>query len=672
MGFLAPAFLLGLLAVAIPLAIHLIRRENPPKVIFSTLRFFQQTTRKQFLFQRFQQWLLMLLRALAIMLLVLAFARPFIGQSLSRWMDASPRSIALVMDVSMSMAYENTLSEAKQTAKSILSQLRPGDEAALILFSDKTERVHALTEDLNEIETIIDGIESAGFTATRYFPALRIADEVLAESRYADKAVYLISDFQATGMRDFDNSWKLKPGVDFVAQNVGREKTENLAVTGVKAPAYWRQGTAEEDVFVRVRSFGTARQASTEVVVSVNGEEQVRKPVDMKDQSEVVINISIRFAEEGSHLGKVSVADRGFAVDNDYYFTVDVLPKIRVLIVNGESSRNWYDDEAHWFGLAVSSDKQSPFAVTKLETNAVSAAQLREHDVVVLMNVGNLSNGQAEQLTNFVNEGGSVLIAPGDRLQAASFNRQLAAMAPATLINQLTARDEYLLIADIESRHPILRPLEMDWDVRFESSWQLKPANDADVLMKFDNGNPALVERDLGAGRVLMLASALDLEWNNMPLKSMYLPFAHEMLKYLARTPEKKPSYVVGEKIEVLDALAPEARLIDPSGNTRSLGEGESGFTLEQPGVYRNVMGENQMYYAVNSPIEESDFSPIATSDVLDQVLNPETTPTQSSEVRAQLLREELEKPQRLWWWLLAVVALLLISESLIANRTHR
>jgi hypothetical protein len=678
MAFLAPLFLLGLLAAAIPIAIHLIRKEKPPKVSFSTLRFFKTTTRKQFLFQRLQQLLLMLLRALALGLLAFAFARPFINQTLSGWADIAPRSVMILVDTSMSMRYADYLDSAKRKAKAVIAELRPGDEVGIILFGETTSSIHGLSTDFDSVRAIIDGIDVDTFMATRFFPALRMADEILAEGRFDDKSIVMISDFHANGMKEFDRDWKLKPGVGLVMENVRRDDSVNLTITGVKSPTYIREGADNEDLFVRVRSFGGLRKESANIIVSIDNREQLRRTISLKDQSETVVNFPVNFDGEGSHLGKISVADEGFGLDNDFYFSVDVLPKIRVLMVNGEASNNWFDDEGHWFRLAVSGDKQSPFTITSTTSDDFSPRQLQRADVVVLLNAGDLSTNQSEALSAFVEQGGSILFAPGDRVQAGSFNRQFSTISPASLLSADRKRgNDYLLIADVETRHPILRPLEIDWDVRFEGHWSLKATEGAEVLMRFDNGAPALIERQVGDGRTLMFASTLDVEWNNMPLQNMYLPFLHEMLKHLAHTEEKKPSYLVGEKIELNDSFATNTRLLDPEGLTLALQEGDSRLTLNRPGVYTRVQvdeqgAEGKFYYAVNTPVEESDFSTVSPSDILDEVLNPETRPTQSAAVRSQLLKEELEKPQRLWWWLLLVVAALLIAESTVANRTYR
>lgn len=672
MAFLTPLFLFGLLAVAIPLGIHLIRRDKPPKILFSTLRFFQQRSRKQFLFQKLQQWLLLLLRAAVISLLVLAFARPFFGQSLSNWADLAPRSVVLLMDVSMSMGYRDYLEKAKSAANSIIADLNPGDEATLILFSDKVESVHGPSSDVATLSDLVAGVNSPGFEATRYFAPLRLADEMLADSRFEDKSVYLISDFQSNGMSEFDTNWKLKPGVQLLAENVGDKESRNLAITGVKSPAYLRTSKQEDELFVRVRTLGSVRQDEAEVSVNIGGEEQFRDLVDLREQSEAVIRVPVSFAGEGSHVGRVEVADENFDADNAFYFTVDVLPKIPVLVVNGEASRNWYEDEAHWFGLAVSSNEQSPFSVSTTEPPAFDGRDLRKHKVVVLLNVGQLAGSQAEALRQFVEDGGSVLIAPADQVEASSFNQRLGAISPAMLAPRASlAPNEYLLIAEVENRHPVLRPLEIDWSARFSQSWLLKPDASSQVLMKFDDGTPALVERQLGQGRALIFASSLDLEWNNLPLQGMYLPLVHETLKYLANTAEKKPSYRVGEKVQLPNG-GRAADIRDPGGRALALQEGDDSFTLREPGVYSSEGEGQSVYFAANRPVEESDFSSISPAVIVDQVVNPETAPAQSLAVRSQVLKLELERPQRLWWWLLAAVTLMLMVESFVANRTYR
>ena len=155
MVFLTPLFLLGILAAAIPIAIHLIRREKPPKVMFSTIRFLKKTSKKLVLFQHLQQILLLLLRSLVIVLVVLAFARPLINQSVARLLDADPQSAVIMLDLSMSMQYEDIFDRAKSEALNLINGMAAGDEVALIGFSDGAQIVRAVSYTHLTLPTIL-------------------------------------------------------------------------------------------------------------------------------------------------------------------------------------------------------------------------------------------------------------------------------------------------------------------------------------------------------------------------------------------------------------------------------------------------------------------------------------------------------------------------------------
>lgn len=671
MAFLTPLFFFALVAVSIPVALHLIRRDKPPTIAFSSLRFFQPNTRKQFLFQKFRQWLLMLLRASVIILIVLAFARPFFAGSLSSWTNMAPRSVAVLVDTSMSMAYEDYLDRARNRAREILAELRPGDEATLIVFTDKARAVHGPTRDIASLQSVMDKALAPSFEATRYFPALRLADELLANSAIVDGRIHLISDFQNSGMLDFEGSWRLSPGVDFVAENIARAGRSNLTVTGVKLPRL-HGAQLSGDLLVRIRSTGTLCENKTEVQLSLNGKEHFREAVDLGEQSETLVRLPLNLSGEGVHQGSIRIADKSFTPDNAFYFTLDVPGKTPVLVVSGGGSGRWYEDESHWFTLAASGHEQSPFAVTAVEQDSFSAAALDDYRIVVLLNPGPLNEMQLQALEDFVMGGGSLLLAPAGRSQPEAFNRQLGHLSPATLIRrgELDPGD-YLLIADMKNNHPVLRPLGRDWSARFNDFWSLKAHEGAEVLMRFDNGEPALVERTLGEGRSMIFASSLDLEWNNLPLQGIYLPFVHETLKYLSSAVEKKTFYQVNEVIP-LTARESKARLLGPDEQVQALPEGAESFALRVPGIYRYETSEQSLFYAVNIPLEEADLSAIAPELIYDQIVHPETSPGPSPALQIQLLKAELEKPQRLWWWLLLGVAVLLVVESLMAKHTYR
>jgi hypothetical protein len=669
MVFLTPLFLIGLLAALLPVAIHLIRKEKPPKMMFSTIRFLKKTSKKLILFQQIQQLLLLALRAAVIALLVIAFARPLIDQTVARLLDADPQSVVILLDNSMSMR-----DDAKAAAIEILDDLSPGDEAALVLFSNSAETVRELTTDVNTLRSFVEGMGESGYGTTRYMPNLRLADQLLESSRFENRAVYMISDFQTEGLEGSDDDWKLAPGVAFMGIDVGSEESTNLVLTDVRSPERLLEDAAEQQILVRVRSSGSVHVSQGEVTLAIDGNLVDRVPVDLIDQSEQVVNLSAVFDTEGTHVGEVTLNGDSFAVDNKFYFTVDVSPKIRVLVVNGEASDDWFDDEGHWFGLAVSSAAESPFVLELVESAGLSVASLRQSDVAVLLNVGDLSDSQAAAVTSYVESGGSLLIAPGDRVDADRFNQQLGSISPANLEFQgSTGSDDYLVIADFDRRHPILRPLEANWSVRFQGHWTITPNAEADVLMQFDNTEPALVERSVGEGKVILFASTMDLEWNNLPLQGLFLPFVHETLRHLVQPPIKQRAYQIGDSFSI--ALNEQPNAVEaqgPRGDPLEFLDDSYVVNAATPGLIRATVDGVPQNYAVNIIPEESRFAKTAVSNIYDMIINPDTEPFQSREVRTAQLIEELERPQRIWWWILSLVVLLLLTETVVANRTYR
>ena len=674
MVFLTPILLVGLLAGLVPIAIHLIRREKPPKLLFSTIRFLKKTSKKLVLFQHLQQIILLILRSVIICLLVFAFARPLFNQSVRGLLDADPQSAVILLDLSMSMQYGDTFERAKNEALDILSYMTSGDEVGLIGFSDRAELVRELDTDIDRIRSVITEIEQAGFGATRYMPNLRLADQLLETSRYENRAVYLISDFQESGIQGIDEGWKLSPGVAFTGIDVGEEESNNLVLTDVRSPEQLLEDAAPQQILARVRTTGTLYLEQGEVSLRIDGQMVDRVPIDLGERSEEVISFTAEFDLEGTHDGEVRVSGDEFSVDNSYFFTVDVLPKIRVLLVNGEASENWFDDEGHWFGLAVSSTEESPFQLNTIEPVALSAAVLRQNDVVVLLNVGDLSNNQAEAINEYVENGGALLVAPGDRVNQELYNRQFSNISPAVLQNlALLGREDYLVIADFDRRHPIMRPLDVDWSARFQGHWSLQPHDEADVLMRFDNAEPALIERQIGEGTVMLFASALDLEWNNLALQGLFLPFVHQTLRHLVQPESKQRAYQVGDNFSLVpsgEAISVSAT--DTNGQIINFSNDEFMITATTPGLITVEVDGNIERYAVNILPEESNFIRITVSTLYDSIINPDTNPIQSREVQTAQLIEELERPQRIWWWILSLVMLLVIAEAVIANRTYR
>lgn len=691
MGFLTPLFLLGLLAAAIPIAIHLIRRENPPKVLFGTLRFVKQTTKKLILFQQIQQWLLLLMRAALICLLVLAFARPLLFQGgMARFIDAEPRSVAILLDTSLSMRFGERFERAKAEALQVLDGLNAGDEAAVLTFADGTLNVRELSSDIDGLRAFINAIDEPGYDRVRFYPTLQQADDMLADSQHQQRQIVMISDFKASGLdgdalsssgRQNDQSaWMLAAGTGFRPVDVGDERSSNLSLTDVRSPQQLLENQTDYEVLARVRSTGSVfldrgnlslnlrTQAGDEVITNNAG----NLPVQLNERSEAVINLPLNLDATGAYTGELVLSGDDFDLDNRWYFSLDVLPQMRVLVVNGDPSTDWFDDEAHWFVLALQGLENSPFEVTTVTAAALTVPQIRDHDAVVLLNTALPDNRLVAELQLFVSGGGALLLAPGNRVIAGDFNERLAEIAPASLMtSEVLAGNDYQLIADVDRRHPALRALSVDFGARFQGYWLTEPVAEAEVLMRFDNGSPMLIERQSGEGRSMLLSSSMDLAWSNFPLQGLYLPFVHEVLTYLIQPPQRERAYLVGDMINLGSFMSADSSTLDlqePDGSLVRL-------TLDNPFYQARMPGFVQLQdttLAINIAAEAASSRRADVDALTDAIINPETTPMVSERVRTAQLIADIEQPQRLWWWIVLLVMLMLLVEVWVANRTYR
>ena len=590
MSFLTPWFLLASAGILIPIAIHMIRRKKAIKVAFTTLRFLRTTSKKMVYFQQVRQWLLLLIRTLIFLLLALAFARPFLG-AFSQIKGLSPQSAVILLDTSMSMRYGDHFARAKSEVAGILRSFQPGDEAALVTFSEKTGKLKGLTADLEELRAFLSGLDSPDYRGTRYLPALKLADQVLRSARYPDRVVYLVSDFQKQAFDRLDRAWRFSPGIILKSIKIGEENTSNLAVSDVKSPNLLEPHGKELSILARIRSLGSQHLSQAKVSLMMeraNGQLQKveTQTVDLVHQSEAVVAFQTRI-DRGSESdgptmqrfaqrGAVVIEDDHLQPDNIFRFTMPLPSPIRILAVNGESDQDWYDDESHWFRLAlgdsrdhrggvsgsepnspeIQPDEPSYFLLDVVEPHQLDLQSPHSYQVVVLLNVGQLAQKNLNSIHSYVSRGGNLLIALGDQVEAKGFNRSFSKITPLVLEGKRILDLDYRVITDFDSRHPLFQSLQRNTEIdfgtaRFKGYWSGTAKEGSQILMQFDNGAPALVEENFGNGRVLLLTSSFDTEWSNLPLQVWFLPWLHESLRYLSRLEEKKRAYRVDEPVPI-------------------------------------------------------------------------------------------------------------------------
>src|SRR6185436_16096727 len=232
MAFLAPLFFAALLTFAIPILIHLTQRERKQIVEFPSLMFLQKIPYQSVRRRRIRDWPLLAMRLAAILLIVLAFARPFFDRPISALSrSAGPREVVILLDRSYSMGYGDRWTRAQAAARQAVQELTSTDHATLILFGTNAQAEVRASADLSRVIGAIDGAK-VGAEATRYAPALKLAQRVLADSTLQTREVIMISDFQRNGWVR-DENLRLPEGTTFRPVPITDAQTPNLTVSTV-------------------------------------------------------------------------------------------------------------------------------------------------------------------------------------------------------------------------------------------------------------------------------------------------------------------------------------------------------------------------------------------------------------------------------------------------------
>ena len=702
MGFLAGAFaVVGAVGASIPLIIHLLNRERARRLVFSTVRFIQMSHQTNVQRHKLKRLLLLLMRILMLLLLGFAFSRPFFAEN----PETAPalggvRNAVIILDTSYSMQYADVFADAKKEAIKRLDSLESADAAALILSADKARQVLPIDSEHSHIRSAIENAELTNYT-TDYLDAFQTADQILKTVSVGQKQIFLVADLQKSGWENFLETDRLSPDVDIEFVDVSAEQQSNRAVTAINVPPVVLLDQKDTELVARIHNYSTERVENLPVSLFIDNDkvETMQLDIEPNDSSDAAFRIKIDLQTEAAHTGRVEIESDALDIDNVRYFTVQSMKSIKVHCVNGERKRNDIDDETFFLTRALVDvgDEGVPIDYTE-STSIPSADAMQRYDVLILANVGKIGATEAENLKAYVNAGGGLILTMGDQVDSGVYQQQLGqqhpggtedSLLPCTLMQAVgdpIGKEEFQVIANVEYRHPIFTPFSNpnhgDFAKgRFFRYYQSTPTSDATVIAVFDDGNPAVVEKVYGNGRVLCYTSTIDREWNDLPIHGVYLPFLHETMKYLAlKQAGKVPDYRVGDGVNYSGdkkSAGKEVAVFDPDRKETRVTLNEQGNLFyeetKNPGIYSvHRSGEQRHYFVINVDTVESDLSPRNPEELTSMLVGTtetDRTPTELTPEVVKKYKEDVERNQSLATYLLLAVFALAIGEMFLANR---
>jgi hypothetical protein len=652
MSLLAPAFLLGLLAIGLPWWLHRLSSDNPNKQRFSSLMFLEPGEPRRVLAKKVQYLLLLALRIAVLVLLVLAFAEPAIWRSPAAAGDSDgARFHLIVLDGSASMRYDDRWDDARAAANDVLGDLRAEDRAQIVLAGRLFEVLGPATGDVAALRQALNTAEPGTFRL-EYGQLMRSIDGLL---RTAELPVVLdlVTDVQASGLPTRFGELAPRRPAEIVIHDVTDGAAENWTVDSFGASALTGELTAS------VRSFAP-EAATRRVTLRQNGravaEQTVEVPAGGRAQAE------FQALELASGANRVEVAlepGDDLAGDDRRYLAIK-RPEPRKVLVIAPST----ESVGALFTSAALETLTTLALTADIRTSPLGDPPLADYSFVVVTDLGSLDGAQAAALQDYVEDGGRALLAAGPRsagLTTLPITGHLLRTNPQMGARATTA------IGEVDATHPALRGIEDLRAANFYRAVNVEPGQADRVLMRLADETPLLLERALGSGRVLVFTSSLDREWNDLPVQPAFVPLmagiANELLGGAGFTSEAD----LGSTLAVRALGLTGGRIFDPRGEAAlGLGAGTDAVLLDQVGFYEVVGGGTTELVAVNFDPRESDLTPV-DAETLERWRGLGVRAGDSTAPVAVVASGETV-PSSLGLWLVMFLLMLVVVESLVGN----
>jgi Aerotolerance regulator N-terminal/von Willebrand factor type A domain len=650
---LAPFFLLGLLAVGLPLWLHRFARDTRTKQPFASLMLLEASQIHRSREHTLRYWLLLALRILLLLLLAFAFAQPMLPWRTPP-LEAADRTLhVIVLDTSLSMQQGERWQHALEKARSLIDALRPVDQAMLVTADSRVQVVRGPVNQsaADELRSSLAAVKP-GPARLDYGMLMTSAASWIGTGRPTTQ-FHFITDLQqsATPLQFAD----LEPpeGVKLVLEDVVDAAATNQYVKSV--------GPAEHDSnALEVQLGGTIPPGSQRtVILTVDGKEKARKTVTAAVKNATFDALDLG---TGTHRVSVTLEPADPLPQDDQFFAVIEHREPRALIIGANSN----GDDVSYFAAAVGALTSPHLSVERTGADAISQRALADYSALVVSDVGVLAGASVGAIQRYLEGGGAVLATLGPR---AAQRERMPLSDHQRITSGLgnTNSSAGMRVAAVEQSHPALRDAQGWRSVRFFRYVPVEPLPGDAVLIRLEDGRPLLIERHVGAGRLLVLTSPLDRDWNDLAIHPLFVRFVGEAARYLTAA-AATPNITVGSLLPTGVNGRNGAQIFDPHGR-RVLALSD---TAEQTRLFANVVGFYEVrgggrsdFVAVNPDTRESDLARMPQAAV--EQWRRLQTPARAANVRSANA-EEAPTLKAIWPWLLLIAVTLAFVEPLVAN----
>lgn len=713
MIFLVPTVLAGLAAVAAPVVIHLLSRHRTLVIPWAAMRFLLATAQKHQKRFELEQWLLLLLRCLVVIFLALAFARPVLNPGGGLGEQAGgPTIVVLLLDQSASMGQSNGLQtrfdQAKAAGRQILDGLAPGSQAALFLVANRVNPV--VPHPTANLPLVRRSLELAEQTmrGNDYLTAIKQALDTLRPITGAGKEIVLFTDNQAGAWQDLDGirtALAASPEVRFRVVGLGERGEDNLGITALRpetaSPAAGQVVTCQ----VEVTNHSAAPVTGVRVTLSMDD----GPPIDetMLERIEPgqarAVRLNARFPKAGFYVLNAAIPADRLPADDHRAVAVHVLDHREAVIVEGGPAVNPQDRDAFFLANAlvpVPPARRAGYYLSALavQPSWLSTADLTRYPLIFLADVPTPEPVVGQRLLKYVQDGGRLVVFPGQRVQPDVYNNDpaLRELLPARLGPRVDpGRDGKFAAWQARDYH---HPLTALWNDPANGNLGTVHATQyfplvipapapagmqaPGALVSYADGSPAALERVCGKGRVVLFGVPANTRWSNLPIHPDFVPLVRRLVDYLSPDADNAalavpPGGTFQQPVSG-DLAGRELSVVRPGGVTRPAGKvelvGQEAMVryrdTEQAGGYRLlVAGEDRAVaaFAVGIDPLEGDLKTVEPALLATPSGHP-FVPTATSAVKAATNANGGTR-RELWLLLICLAGVAALGEMALAHK---
>jgi hypothetical protein len=652
MSFIHLGFLAAGLAVAVPIVIHLLFRQKTRDVPIGSIRFLHQVVKEHRRRRWLRQWILLAMRALAVLLLAALFARPYWDRSQQQARD---REVVLLVDKSASMAAtgngaDSAFAQAIELLKTELQAL-PEQVVVHVAFTDGTGVMEVPVEEIAKM--------TPGEAGTDHTLAIEWARDVLAQSKRAKREILYWTDSQRSGLNA--PPVQLPANIALQVRDVGEALPSNLAILVAEAAQTEIRPDAAVSVRAVVRNFSPFAARGVEINCELQGPTGklvATKEIDLAPNGTATVELPILAQQDGVYRGHLELITTnigrrdGFALDNRRWLAFEARKPERVLLVDGQEGRSVFQNETYYLETALRiRSEEAGGRIRSFEPERIvwetgkGFPRLDGYRAIVLANIRRITEDDAERLQGYVQSGGNLLIFAGDQVSAASLEPlSTKGLLPGDIAPRTV--DQSLRVTDWSREHPALilfnDPQQGDLR-RIQANTSLplaKLSAESNPLLRA-NEHVLAAERSVGKGLVLYIGFTADRDWTELPQSRLYVPLVRQLLAHLTNQ---------------LQARSPiSERLVTKADDRIGL--------IETAGKWQ----------VTNLDPRESAPERYAAADLQELFGGGGETEAAQKEkdALALLLPADSLRPEELWQLIAWALVIILAAELLLAGRVH-